>query len=798
MTDLLLGKPLATFKTKAETLQVLSTLLQKSSIEEIYMFTQGAWEQNKDGITKAIKEKFQGRLIIVRSSALNEDTADNSKAGYFESVLHVDSNDPKQIQAAADAVIHSYVDKDCGHPENPILVQSQTLDVVYSGTILGRDYNGAPYYVINYSEEDTTSVTSGRHSKSIKVLRSDDVEIPTEFKDLLHAVKEIESHAHATTPLDVEFGVKSNGDVVIFQVRPLVAAQAASFTDSEIIERVAELKRDFRKLVQSKPHLAGETTLFGDMPDWNPAEIIGNSPHLLAASLYDEIITGSVWHQARTSQGYTDVNPAKLVVQFGNKPYVDVRNTFNSLVPASITGGLRQKLLSFYIEKLKANPQLQDKVEFDILFTCYDLSFSRRAKELLDAGFSAEEVGQLRTAILDLTNNLLTNGAIATDIKENESLEKYRKSLPVLDGDASTQSGIERALELLEACKRNGTLQFSRLARLGFVGKSLLKSLVSEGVIDEATHDEFLNSITTVASDFMDDSKLLESKRLDKSEFLKKYGHLRPGTYDITIPRYDATDDYFSVSGGKASKVAVVSKPDFDLTPEQHARITEILHQHGLVVTSQELFDFARSALESREYSKFLFSKSLSDAIETIAMTGQSLGFTREELSHLDVEAIKYAASKDANFVKEHWAKQILRNKKQYELNSYVLLPPVIFSEEDLSMVSYYDSRPNYITNKKVTGDLVFLNGEALVTITNKIVVIESADPGYDWIFTKDPAALVTKYGGPASHMAIRCAESGLPAVIGAGEMLYESLLHATSTLIDCENERIEPHGKVS
>jgi phosphoenolpyruvate-protein kinase (PTS system EI component) len=115
-----------------------------------------------------------------------------------------------------------------------------------------------------------------------------------------------------------------------------------------------------------------------------------------------------------------------------------------------------------------------------------------------------------------------------------------------------------------------------------------------------------------------------------------------------------------------------------------------------------------------------------------------------------------------------------------------------------LGVVSYYESRPSYITSKKITGELVFLNGEALVDIAEKVVVIESADPGYDWVFTKNPAALITKYGGPASHMAIRCAESGLPAVIGAGEMLYDSLSHASSVVIDCENERIEPHGKVS
>ncbi|HEV7453731.1 MAG TPA: PEP-utilizing enzyme [Candidatus Saccharimonadales bacterium] len=790
-------KPLATFKSKADTLQLLSTLLQKSSIEEIFAFTQGDWELNKAAVAGRVQNKFQGKVIIVRSSALAEDTAECSNAGYFESVLDVDSANAQAVHHAIEAVIGSYNEKDSGHPANPVLVQTQTMNVISSGTILTRDYNGAPYYVINYSEEDTTSVTSGRHSKTMRILQDDGAKVPADFIGLIEAVKEIQQLARLDAPLDIEFGIKANGQVVTFQVRPLVAAQSAAFKDDQIVGRVARLQDKFLQLSASKPHLSGEVTFFGDMPDWNPAEIIGNSPRLLAATLYGEIITDSVWHQARTSQGYTDVNPAKLVVQFGNKPYVDVRNTFNSLVPAGINAALRQKLMSFYLEKLQANPQLQDKVEFDILFTCYDLSFGRRAQELLDSGFSAAEVAHLRTEVLELTNNLVAANRIAADIGQNEALETYRQNLPVLTESSSLQESIQRTIELLAACKQNGTLQFSRLARLGFIAKSLLRSLVDEGVIDEFVYDNLLASITTVASDFASDTDLLDGGRLSKPDFLKKYGHLRPGTYDITIPRYDATDDYFGAVNTRHMKESY-KKETFVFTPEQHVKISEVLQSHGFAATSQELFDFARAALEAREYSKFLFSKSLSDAIEAISLAGKTLGLSRDDLSHLDVQAIKDAVGKDVAAVKKDWQADILRNKTDYQLNSHIPLPPVIFSADDLGVVSYYDSRPSFITSKKVTGDLVFLNGEMRTNITGKIVAIESADPGYDWVFTKKPAALVTKYGGPASHMAIRCAESGLPAVIGAGEMLYESLQQASAIVIDCENERIEPHGKMS
>jgi phosphoenolpyruvate-protein kinase (PTS system EI component) len=69
--------------------------------------------------------------------------------------------------------------------------------------------------------------------------------------------------------------------------------------------------------------------------------------------------------------------------------------------------------------------------------------------------------------------------------------------------------------------------------------------------------------------------------------------------------------------------------------------------------------------------------------------------------------------------------------------------------------------------------------------------LIENADPGYDWIFTKNPSGLITKYGGIASHMAIRCAEIGLPAAIGCGELIYDRLLSSSEILLDCKNHQI-------
>ena len=47
----------------------------------------------------------------------------------------------------------------------------------------------------------------------------------------------------------------------------------------------------------------------------------------------------------------------------------------------------------------------------------------------------------------------------------------------------------------------------------------------------------------------------------------------------------------------------------------------------------------------------------------------------------------------------------------------------------------------------------------------------------FDWIFTFKIKGLITKFGGAASHMAIRCAEFQIPAAIGCGEIIFNELL---------------------
>ena len=73
-------------------------------------------------------------------------------------------------------------------------------------------------------------------------------------------------------------------NLYLFQVRPLVIN---NFTiDKEAHKKAMEgIFSRTSKLSKPYPYLFGKKSIFGIMPDWNPAEIIGIRPKPLALSL---------------------------------------------------------------------------------------------------------------------------------------------------------------------------------------------------------------------------------------------------------------------------------------------------------------------------------------------------------------------------------------------------------------------------------------------------------------------------------------------------------------------------------
>jgi phosphohistidine swiveling domain-containing protein len=118
------------------------------------------------------------------------------------------------------------------------------------------------------------------------------------------------------------------------------------------------------------------------------------------------------------------------------------------------------------------------------------------------------------------------------------------------------------------------------------------------------------------------------------------------------------------------------------------------------------------------------------------------------------------------------------------------VLPPVIVSPDEAFAFHLPPTRPNFITHKSVTAPVASVD-EPPESFTGRILFVPSADPGFDWIFSRDISGFVTQFGGANSHMAIRAGELGIPAVIGAGEDLYRRWRTARKLCLDCANQKV-------
>ena len=141
-------------------------------------------------------------------------------------------------------------------------------------------------------------------------------------------------------PLDCEFAVTAqDGEewLWLLQARPLVLA-AEPYSANDQHDRLMELISErVDRGMQPHPFLMGRRTVYGVMPDWNPAEIVGVRPKPLSLSLYRDLITDNIWAYQRHNYGYRNLRSFPLMPNFHGLPYIDARLSFNSFIPPAWT-----------------------------------------------------------------------------------------------------------------------------------------------------------------------------------------------------------------------------------------------------------------------------------------------------------------------------------------------------------------------------------------------------------------------------------------------------------------------------
>ncbi|MEX1199310.1 MAG: PEP/pyruvate-binding domain-containing protein, partial [Methylophaga sp.] len=570
--------------SKAKTLKYVESRVSLFKVPELLIFDTADYVNSSDIVIEQINQVFDGRLIIIRSSASDEDGEKNALAGEYESVLNVPSDDQTAVRKAIAKVIDSYTRKGPRISADEVIVQEMVLNTSMSGVIFTHDLNtGAPYYVINYDDESglTNTVTSGDgkyanrtlyiHREALGAVRS------VRFKQLLEAVQELEASLNSQF-LDIEFAIGEGLTPYLLQARAITTQPN---WNRAVARRINTALEGIQAYVQNrlKPMsgVFGATTVLGQMPDWNPAEMIGRAPRALAFSLYKTLITDHAWRIAREQMGYAIPTGQPLMLSLAGQPFIDTRLSFHSYLPRGLSADLSNKLVDAWVQRLQEHPELHDKIEFDVAITTYSFDIDEKIDSFLKGVLNSGEKAEFKGALLHMTRDLLMGrgkGGIAKALEKVELLAEKQSSFH----NAVRNVDITSMFGLIDDCIRLGTVPFSILARHGFIARTILMSLNHRGILSMEDIHHIQSGVRTVASELVEDMHHLQSGTLGREEFMSRYGHLRPGTYDILSRRYDQMPDF---GMNDAREPAIKDVERFELNSAQKCQIDQLLQAEG-------------------------------------------------------------------------------------------------------------------------------------------------------------------------------------------------------------------------
>ena len=542
-----------------------------------------------------IEKKLQEleNKVIVRSDSEFEDSFNESNAGKFLSIGPVNKKNKKELKEAIEAVLNSYP---VLNDDSRVLIQNYVAEIKSSGVITTRILqNGAPYICISISEgSNSDEVTSGNSNKLKNIYIHKDIEKLTgkykKYQKILNLVKELIEYISYDL-LDIEFATDEKGKIYLLQVRPLVVKTKLEDNKAELLKNI----RYFQQLQNKSKSIFGSRTVLSNMSDWNPAEMLGESPNFLSLSIYKTFITNDSWYKQRKEFGYKGVVKDRLMFNFGNKCYIDVRASLNSFLTKSLSEDECEKIIDYQIDKLIENPELHDKIEFEIAETAYifglEQKINERYKDILTKQTISNWINDLK---------MLENNYLKILNKNNKKITYFYNQLN------SSMDFFDK--KIINGIKKNMAVPFSHHARLAFIYFSHLNNFVKNEVISESEKQNLLNKLNTISSQFSKDLYDLKNKKMSYKKFISIYGHVRPNNYDLYSK--NIRDEGKEFVDFLTENLQKEDNQDIDIQ-NTLKKIDKYLYLQRYNFSSSEWHNLFEGSIISRENSKFMYSKAI-------------------------------------------------------------------------------------------------------------------------------------------------------------------------------------------
>jgi len=690
--------------------------------------------------------------IMIRSNSSSEDKEYSSSAGKYLSIGPIERNDLETIKKSWEMVVNSYEEQD-----NQSVIFQNYIENAKSVSVLTSYKVGSDSAYRTFSTyygSETDAITSGKYSEinNFFMHRSFDI-LPKKYEKYnvyLKIITQLED-LFKNKQLDIEMVLDKNNSPQLLQVRPLMGKKLnkeSIFDEKDVIDR--NLK-NYKKLNKTTADRFGTNQIYSNMSDMNPAEMIGKKPDNIAFGLYKFMFTDTTWNIQRGEFGYRKYSGGKLMELFNNVAYINVNHSLNSFLTRNLQKESCEEIINYQLNKLKENPHLHDSIEFDISRSSYVFDtveeFSKEYKNIISP-----------SEIIKWHNDL-----IQIDTQNKSTLEKNKKII------LSTFSKLDKSFEYskkenIKLIRDTMALPFTHHSRLGFVYFAQLNSLLEKEVISEDQKKLLLLSVNSISTKMKADAYEVKIGKKTLEGFLDVYGHIRAGNYNLLSSNLKNNLNFTE------SLVNNSEQPleDNILPKDIYTNIEEYFTINEIPLKASAWIDMFQEGISTRENSKFYYTKGIDGILNEI---GEKNTSDRELFDLLDIE-----------FNEENTSDMRLKN---------VLMPDLITSNEDFYFYEEMSKNGNYIGQGTVIGDVLLIDSEANRpnNLENKIVVIPAADPGWDWIFNYKIKSLVTKYGGPNSHMAIRCAEHNIPAILGVGENNFTVISNSKSLKIDFSNE---------
>lgn len=781
---------------KLDSLERMQAIDPKSFVMlPFFHFDVATWRAQRDAIINCAQKLEIGPTVIVRSCAKCEDQEALEPPGFFESVMCVPLDDRSRLECAIDKVIQSY-SRRLGAPadqlEHKVIVQQELVAPELCGVCHVGSFDSDYIYVdFNDDSGHTNAVTAGLRTKRVSLAPCLD-KLSERWRSISNAARQVASHFER--PLFIEFAVSRDGQAAIFQVR-----RDRRKTKSRLAEKPPASAFSCRLLTRAASRLAKLGPL-SVMADWNPAEMLGFNPKPLDISLYQRLLTNGAWAEGRAAAGWQKPKDSSLMVVFGGRPYIKLATSIESLLPSGLTPDLTDRLVADRLDFLHDNPELHDKIEFRVMWSARAFDGKRVSADLVERGFSKVDVEMLLESLGSVTRNAFVqlDGWRAQDLRELEKLNAQRDVLAATNWDKIDPPSAAKILRAaLRVCRRCGTQPFARQARLAFMLRYIVNYFVRESAALADQVDTWFRGINTVTRRLSDDIGRLTVGKMSRAEFDGRYGHLRPGAYDLESARYDEIVDFpaGAIPADDRVEYGVAAKPLGDCTLAALLQdIAPSYEEHRFWHTCGETF-------RAREEIKFRFTALLSDVLRALSRLGAISQLENSMLRQLTIEEILSVFTRSAKWFDVHKLVMPTLNRKAIESqeSAALVLPELVFDTLDLFVVPTIDARPTFIGSARVEAPLKMLRSgwdEHSDQLAGRIVAIRSPDPGYDWIFGQGIAGLLTEYGGEFSHMALRCAEFGIPAAIGCGQQILEKASSAERVTLHCKAQEIWADGR--